>query len=57
MFTFYLSVYIYKNSTVLKTYVFPGMSASPGSLLDRKKANPRNLLTLDLAFDTLMDNR
>lgn len=53
MFAFYLSVCIYKNSTILKTYVFPGMSSSPGSLLDRKKANPRNLLTLDLAFDTL----
>lgn len=53
MFAFYISVCIYNNSTILKTYALSGMSSSPGSLLDRKKANPRNLLTLDLASDTL----
>lgn len=53
MFAFYLSACIYKNSAILKTYVLSGMPSSPVSLLDRKKAKPRNLLTLDLAFDTL----
>lgn len=54
MFPFYIYLYVLKNVYFEKISpnISSGISAISGSLLDRKKANTRNPLALDLASDS-----